>query len=471
MKVFIGIDIGTTSTKALAFTPFGSVVAQHAAGYPISHPHPEFSEQNPLTIRDAVLECLNTVLAICNQQYVIEGVAFSTAMHSLIPTDAAGIPLGNMIIWADNRAATLAEALKNTETGRQLFSLTGTPIHAMSPLAKLQWIRSEQPDIWNRTACFHDIKSYIWSYITGESCTDLSIGSAGGLMNLKGKYWEPAALQWIGLDESRLPVLVAPRHTTGFRPAQCPALHLPAGTPLVIGASDGCLANLGMGALDPGVLAVTIGTSGAIRMGIPEAATDPAMRIFCYYLDEGQYITGGGTNSGAIVLQWLKEQVFQDNQSTNAFLNLAAGAPPGAEGLLFHPYLLGERAPFWDARLTGRFDGLGLQHTKAHFIRAAMEGVILHLHLLKTILAEQAPVRNVIAGGGFAQNRLWVQMLADIFQAPVEVPEMVESSALGAVVLGRTALGLPAMPRPAIADIYVPDAGLAGVYAELAGRF
>jgi gluconokinase len=444
MNVFIGVDIGTTSTKALAFGPDGSVQAQHSVGYPILHPHPDWSEQDPIGIRDAAVECLNVVSAACQGKYAIQGVAFSAAMHSLIPTDASGRPLSNMLIWADNRAADLATDLKNTDAGRALFQLTGTPIHAMSPLAKLLWIRQHQPDIWANTACFHDIKSFVWAHITGEWYTDQSIGSASGLMNLNSKHWEPSALQLLQLEEDRLPVLVPPRHTAGFHPDRCPDLRLPPGTPLVIGASDGCLANLGMGALEPGVLAVTIGTSGAVRMGITTPVIDPQMRVFCYYLDEGQYITGGGTNSGAIALQWLKEQVFQDDQPMEAFLNLATTVPPGSEGLVFRPYLLGERAPFWDAHLTASFTGLTLRHGKAHFIRAAMEGVVSHLNLLKEILAELAPIRQVIAGGGFAQNKLWVQMLADVFQVEVMVPDSVESSAWGAVVLATP----PPSPPP-----------------------
>jgi gluconokinase len=428
------------------------------------HPGPDWSEQDPIAVRESALQCLNKVCYDCRSTGKLQGIAISAAMHSLIPVDSQGLPLSNMLIWADNRAATIAEDLRQTEKGRALFQLTGTPVHAMSPLVKLRWIREHQPEIWKKTACFHDIKSFIWTFLFRKNQTDYSLASASGMMNLINKQWESAALDWLQLSDTKLPALVSTGEILAYDSKINPALSIPHGTPIVIGASDGCLANLGAGALEPGVLAVTIGTSGAIRMGIPDPKVDPLMRIFCYYLKEHQYITGGGTNSGAVVLHWLKEQIFRDRQPMENFLNEAASVPPGSEGLLFLPYLLGERAPFWNAHLRGGFEGLSIEHQRPHMIRAAMEGVVYHLRLLGDILAEQGPLKKIIAGGGFAQNRLWVQILADVFQLPVEAPEMVEGSALGAVMLGREALGLEAMEMEGKGEVYLPDAGVSEVY-------
>jgi len=463
MNYCIGIDIGTTATKALAFSEEGAALAQHTAAYPMLHPEADYSEQDPRLLWQAVVECLNAVFDRC-RNWTLQGVSFSTAMHSLLPLDAHKRPLGNILIWADNRAGRIADDLRQTEQGRLLFQRTGTPVHAMSPLVKLMWLRQNQADLWANTACFHDIKSFIFNKITNRSLVDYSIASASGLMNLRDKKWEKEALYLAGVSKAQLPILVSPRQVVYFEQGLCPLLRLPAGTPLVIGASDGCLANLGMGALHPGELAVTIGTSGAARCCIPTSHTDPDMRVFCYYLDENRYITGGGTNSGAVVLQWLKDQVLGDEQPFDDFLNQAAQVPPGAGGLLFLPYLLGERAPLWNAALRGAFVGLDIRHGRVHLIRAAMEGVVFQLFTIGEILAERTPLHKIIAGGGFAKNALWLQILADVFQLPVEVPDVMESSALGAVILGRNALGLPAMPQPETGTRYMPDKSLANLY-------
>lgn len=470
MKYFIGVDIGTTSTKALAFAENGACLAQHSEDYPMLHPEPGFSEQDPLAIWAAVVQCLNTVYKKCPDSQ-LQGVAFSAAMHSLLLTDDKGKPLSNLIIWADNRAARIAETLRETEQGKALFEQSGTPVHAMTPLSKLLWFRQHQPDLLKRASCIHDIKSFVFNKLFAKKRIDYSIASASGMMNLRQKIWEPSTLEWLEIDPAQLPQLVSPEHTEYFDPAVCPEVEMPAGTPFVLGASDGCLANLGTGALDPGDLAVTIGTSGAIRACIESPRTDPQMRVFCYYLDGNHYITGGGTNSGGVVLQWLKEQVLHDDQNFEDFLDTAKKVPPGADGLLFLPYLLGERAPIWDASARGAFVGLAIEHRREHMIRAAMEGVLLHLHTIGSILAEQTPLRRIVAGGGFAKSPLWLQMLADVFQLPVEAPAMVESSALGAVMLGRKALNLNKMPDPNAEVILEPDRTLAEVYHNQALAF
>jgi len=240
---------------------------------------------------------------------------------------------------------------------------------------------------------------------------------------------------------------------------------------VVTGSSDGASANLATGATGDHVMAITIGTSGAARMVIQGAQTDALMRTFCYHVRDNCYILGGATNNGAVVIQWLRENLLQTNEDFGQLFALAAGVEPGSEGLLFIPYILGERAPVWNSKARGIYFGLGIGHTKAHLIRAAMEGVIYCLYSIGKILVENKEIRELHATGGFTRSPVWLQMLADVFNIKVLVFGEDESSALGAVItgLGATGNSFP-FPQPVLA-MYEPDASVHAVYRKGFERF
>jgi gluconokinase len=227
--------------------------------------------------------------------------------------------------------------------------------------------------------------------------------------------------------------------------------------PFILGGSDGCLANLGSNAIRPGQAALTIGTSGAIRVISPQAATDAQERVFSYILTPEHYVLGGPVSNGAVVLQWFRDQFGgpekqlareRDTDAYELLMQKAAAIPAGAEGLLFLPYLLGERAPVWDANARGVYFGLNLTHTREHMLRALLEGILFNLYSVALALTEiTGPINVLYANGGFAKGDIWVQMLADIFNKQVLVTETVESAALGAAIMGMLALG------------YIPDFG------------
>lgn len=223
-------------------------------------------------------------------------------------------------------------------------------------------------------------------------------------------------------------------------------------TPVVVGASDGVLSNLGVNSYKKGEVAVTIGTSGAIRTVIDKPRTDYKGRIFCYVLDEDHYVIGGPVNNGGVILRWLRDELLASEVETakrlgvdpyDVLTKIASRVKPGADGLIFHPYLAGERAPLWNANARGSFFGLTLSHQKEHMIRAALEGVLYNLYTVYLALIEvmnETP-NTIKATGGFAKSEVWRQMMADIFDTDVIVPESYESSCLGACVLGLKALG------------------------------
>jgi gluconokinase len=237
-----------------------------------------------------------------------------------------------------------------------------------------------------------------------------------------------------------------------------------------MGASDGALANLGTGATGTN-LAVTIGTSGAARLIVNHSAVDKAMRTFCYHAKDQDFIIGGGSNNGAVVLQWLKEQLLETGGSYDDLFNLASGVPPGSSGLIMLPYILGERAPLWNADARGVFFGITKQHGKAHFVRAAVEAVIFSMYSIAKILLEENAITAVYASGGIVKSELWLQVMAEVFGLPVHVSGAKEASAYGAVILGAEALNIPCNFGNRIINSFYPSEVNFQVYRQSFKKF
>jgi gluconokinase len=344
----------------------------------------------------------------------------------------------------------------------------------MTPLCKLLWLRQEEPGIFLSAHRFIGIKEYVFSKLFGEYLVDSAIASATGLLNLRMLQWDEDILRYLSVDCSKLARVVPPRHILSYDAGKgdgfTPLLIRP-GTPIVIGGSDGALANLATGATGDHVMAVTIGTSGAVRMISHRAEVDAEMRIFCYHVEDDCYVRGGATNNGAIVLQWLKENLLGTEESYDQLIALAGTVPPGSDELLFIPYILGERAPVWNSKARGIYFGLDIRHGKAHLVRAAIEGVVYGLYSIGNILSSGKDIRELHATGGFARSPLWLQILADVFMVRVLAFGDEEGSAMGAVVIGMEALGqLPAFRKKVLA-VYEPDAVVHAMYRERVGKF
>ena len=450
MKTMIGVDIGTTSTKAVLFDEEGRVLADSNIGYPLYQDASGMAEQDLEEIFVAGCQAIQTVVQA--QPSTVQGVSFSAAMHSLIVLDEQLQPLTRSITWADSRATTFSEQLKQSPQGQVVYEHTGTPIHPMSPLVKLMWLQAEQPTLMAQARYFIGIKEYVLYRLFGELKSDYSIASATGLFNIHTLTWDPLALELAGIHEEQLPDLVPVTYQFhGLNAVYAQQLGLSADVPFIIGASDGVLSNLGLNAVQEGVLALTIGTSGAIRTVVDHPVTDAKGRLFCYVLSEGKYVVGGPVNSGGVVLNWLQDQFFaeekqqaiaQGRDSYAQLMDWAAEIPAGSEGLICLPYLGGERAPLWDANARGTFFGLNHTHTKKHLLRAGMEGIIFNLYVVLEALQEiSGSPKTIQATGGFARSALWSQILADVFDKEVIIPESFESSCLGAAVVGMQSLG------------------------------
>lgn len=453
-KAIVGIDIGTTSTKAVVFDVEGHILYQYTIEYPLLSSAAGMAEQDADVVFQAVLDSLKVVNGqLLSGGFVLEGVSFSSAMHSLIALDEAGNTLTNCIIWADTRSKAYAANLKGSALGHQIYLETGTPIHPMSPLLKLCWLREQESLIFQKAAKFIGIKEYVFFRLFGEFVIDFSIASATGLFNIFTLEWHASALEVAGITPDKLSNLVSPTYVLqSLKPAYASYLGIAATTPFIIGASDGCLANLGSNAVRPGQAAVTIGTSGAVRVMANEPATDIKERVFSYLLSPKHFILGGPVNNGGIVLRWFRNNFCETEmaealkQGLDPYLllcNKAASVPPGADGLIFLPYLLGERAPIWDADARGCFFGVHFNHTREHFLRALLEGVLFGVYsVCKALEQTTGPISEIHASGGFSRSAVWVQMLADICNKPVHLNETPEGSAFGAAIMGMYALGI-----------------------------
>lgn len=451
-EYMLGVDIGTTSTKAVLFSEKGEVIQQENVGYPLHTPDISTAEQDPVEIYMAVLTVITKIMKP-HQQKKLAFISFSSAMHSVIAIDENDEPLTPCITWADNRSEAWAHKIKAELNGHEIYKRTGTPIHPMSPLSKITWLVNERPEIAAKAKKYIGIKEFIFKKFFDEYVVDHSLASAMGMMNLQKLDWDEEALKIAGINKNQLSELVSTTKIfTGINPEIAKQLGINPQTPFVIGASDGVLSNLGVNAIGKGEIAVTIGTSGAIRTIIDQPQTDEKGRIFCYALTENHWVIGGPVNNGGMVLRWIRDEFAASEVETakrlgidpyNVLTKIAERVRPGSEGLLFHPYLAGERAPLWNPDVRGSFFGLTMSHKKEHMIRAALEGVIFNLYTVFLALTEamETPVTRIQATGGFARSDLWRQMMSDIFDLEVVVPESYESSCLGACILGLYATG------------------------------
>ncbi len=467
MRYVIGVDIGTTSTKAVAFTAGGEVLGSAGASYPVFTDTGGRHELDPDQLLEAVVSVLREVVLTVGAAPT--GVSFSCAMHSLILVDKSGKPLTRALTWADLRSEGYAAALKGSEAGRRIYRQTGTPIHAMSPLCKLLWFKDKEPALFGEAARFISIKEYIWWRLFGKYQIDFSIASATGLFDIRRREWYAESLELAGVHPSQLSEPVPSTHWESVLVDGWERLGLPHGMPFVIGGSDGCLANLGTGTVRPGATALTIGTSGAVRMAVAKPEYDPQERIFSYILTEELYICGGATNNGGNVIQWYADLVSGDLEHLLAEADTVA---PGCDGLVFLPYLLGERAPIWNADAKGVFFGVRSIHKRGHFMRAVLEGVSYSLRQVGASLEETiGPIEQIYASGGFTRNKSWLQLIADVFLKKVCVTAQADASAIGAAMMGWNALGVLANLDEAAAlakvvAVYEPDAGRHAVYRE-----
>jgi gluconokinase len=446
MQAFvIGIDIGTGSTKAVAVNAIGEVLYSVQKAYKTTHTQNGYHEQSPEHIWQAVVYCLREL--ILKIIALPKAISFSSAMHSVLAVDKKGFPLTSLLIWSDSRNASIAEDLKNSSLGEIFYNATGTPIHAMSPLCKIKWLKENKPEIFAQTHKFISIKEYIWWKLFDVYEVDYSIASATGLFAFEKLSWYTKALDWAGINEAQLSLPVNTNYTRQYLdPDKAALLNINSNTTFNIGASDGCLANIGSFATEPGIAAITIGSSGAVRVVSKHPILDFAAMPFSYRLNENKYICGGAINNGGIVVEWLLKNFLSINEPTEKdykhLFKTIETILPGCDGLLFLPYLTGERAPVWDAKSCGVFFGIKSHHTSAHFIRAAIEGICFAIYDTLQMIDNDTNIQQLHVSGGFTQSETWLQLIADVTGKNLHLLKTEDASAVGAAYLALEILGI-----------------------------
>lgn len=380
-------------------------------------------------------------------------VGFASAMHGLVLLDKQGEPISNALSWADMRASTQARWLKAIDP--QAHQRTGTPVHPMAWPAKLAWVREERPELWGQVARVSDLKAYLLERLTGQpQPLDLSSASGTGLWNSESKSWDRSLISTLGLQQSQLPAVASP-----LLPVQWGQRTL------LLGAGDGPLGNLGVGATKPGRLAISLGTSGAVRRTLEARRTVPP-ELFLYSLDGLCWVEGGAISNGSSVLDWLRRQRELSHQE---LLELASGSPPGAQGLSVYPYFSGERAPFWRPDTRSQIAGWGFSHDFADLVRACLEGVGYCLNRLLRLLepAQGEPLRCT---GGLFASPFWCQLLADISGHPIGVSPVTQATALGAALL-TTERYLERSAELPLGEVLHPNLDLHEHYQVLYGQW
>jgi gluconokinase len=457
----IGVDVGTTAAKVVAFPVLGDPAAADAPSpgphgavheYPLIRPRSGWRVQDADVVVAATLRSLADCVAQLDGGSVL-AVAVSTAMHGVIALDAEARPLTPIITWADARARDVARELRETSLAASLHARSGTPVHSMSPLAKLRWFAENEPQLMAEATSWVGLKDLVLQALTGRLVTELSSASGTGMLSIADRTWDPEAVALSGARPDQLPQVLSTTATLPLATHVARQVGLPAGTPVVVGAGDGPLGNLGTGAILPGVAGLSLGTSGALRLVVDQPRADPTGRLFCYALTDDRWVLGTPVSNGASVVRWAGSvfaagpddtptEVARPPVSDADLLALAAGVEPGSEGLVMLPFLLAERGPLWDADLRGAYLGIRQHHTRAHFIRAAVEGVAFQLATILDGLDEVEPVTSIRATGGAFRSELWREILAGVLDRPLTVTAGAEGSALGAAALGLYAIGV-----------------------------
>ena len=442
--IIIAVDIGTGSSRALLINTQLHILAAFSAPCELIEPASGQVEQSAEQVLTATLQVIRLASQQAAQQgLTIHGICFSSAVSSLLAVDESGTPICNALTWADTRAQAQVNDLK--EQALQLYRRSGTPLHASYWLPKLIWLRFNRPDIFKRARYWLGLKDYVVHYLTGEYATDICNAAATGMLNLSTLTWDEYACELTSVSSKQLPVLF---ETTSIihelLPEAAAQLELPCSTPLILGAGDGMLANLGSGVITPGQVATTIGSSGACRSASAYPILDDTrMRVWSYPLLKDLWIIGGAENSGGLVVNWFMENFWPAGPDRfNDMLQSIAQIPAGAQNLIFLPYLLGERAPIWDENARGAFIGLDSRHGPAHLARAVLEGVNFALYDVYQSLGEYTSAADEIrVSGGYTRSSEWLQIQADMFNKKLVVLKSHECSALGAAILGFYALG------------------------------
>ncbi len=441
----LGIDVGTGGTRAVVVDEAGRVVASATSEHaPFASPQIGWAEQEPRDWWRATTEAVRGVLAgggVGADE--ISCVGFSGQMHGAVMLDERDEVLRPALIWCDQRTDPECKAITERVGAERLIELTSNPALTNFTLTKLLWVRKHEPELWEKFRTILLPKDYVRLRLTGDRAIDVADASGTLLLDVANRRWSDAMLDALELDRSYLPSLFESPEITGRVSAVgAEATGLRVGTPVVAGAGDQAAGAVGMGIVQPGAVSATIGTSGVVFAATSRPALDKKGRVhtFCHAIP-GRWHVMGVTQAAGLSLRWFRDRFGAGEGATGAdpydlLSKEAASAPPGSDGVLWAPYLMGERTPHLDPHARAALVGLAASHTRAHVVRAILEGVAFSLRDTLTIFGEMdVPVENIRLGGGGARSPLWRQIQADVYGRAVEILAAEEGAAYGAALL------------------------------------
>ena len=445
--MFLGIDIGTSGTRALLIDRNGKVLASHSVEHAaISSPQIGWAEQDPQNWWRATKQAITHVTSAAKMFRVlgeIDAIGLTGQMHGCVMLDAQGQVLRPALIWCDQRTQPQCDWLTEKIGAEKLIELTCNPALPNFTLTKLLWVRDHQPEIFAKIAHVLCPKDYVRFRLTGEYAIDMQEASGTLLLDVTNRKWSEEVADATGIPMSWLPRLFeGPEVCAKISPEAAGATGLPAGTPVVAGAGDQGAGAVGMGIIAPGNVSATIGTSGVVFAATDSPIKDPLGRLhtFCHAAPNRWHVMGV-TNGAGLSLRYFRD-TFCNKEDYPTILKAAQDIPAGSDGLLWAPYLFGERTPHLDPNATAAFLGITASHTRGHFVRAILEGVAFSLKDTLTLFAElNIPVEKIRLGGGGARGPLWRQIQADVYGQQVEYLQHEEGGAFGAALLAGTGFG------------------------------
>ncbi|MGC8627197.1 MAG: xylulokinase [Acidimicrobiales bacterium] len=456
MPYVLAHDLGTTGDKATLYDDEGSLAASAFGRYETRSPRAGWFEQSPVQWWRATCETTQQVLrdaAISPAQ--VAAVSFSGQMNGATAVGANVEPLREAIIWADERATGQVAEVAARVDPRHVYDVTGHRLSASYSAAKILWVKELEPTTYRSTHKFLQAKDFLVAKLTGSFATDRSDASATNLYDLRAGRWSSELVEAFGLDEAKLPEICEPTAVVGEVSASAAEeTGLSAGTPVVMGGGDGCAAGVGAGVVREGPAYCVIGSSAWIALARAEPVFDPEMRTFTFaHLVPGLFVPCGTMQAAGASYQFARDLFGQEEKAVAEALGVSAyelmdaevgQSPPGARGLVFLPYVMGERSPRWDPEARGAFIGLTTEHRRPDLVRAVLEGVALNLRVILDAFRQQgASIESLRAIGGGARSAVWSQVLADVLGVAVyQLASGIEATSLGAAVTAGVGAGL-----------------------------
>ncbi len=446
---FLGIDVGTGGTRAVLIDSAGRVICSATAEHaPMSCPQIGWAEQSPEDWWRAACEAVKACLAKAPSPENVTAIGLTGQMHGLVLLDEHDQVVRPAIIWCDQRTEEECREITKQVGAQRLIELTANPALTGFTLPKIWWVRRHEPELWARVRSLMLPKDYIRFRLTGERAIDVADASGTLMFDVVHRRWSKAMLEISQVEESLLPkVFESPEISGRVHPEGAKQSGLRTGIPVVAGAGDQAAGAVGMGIVKPGAVSATIGTSGVVFAATSAPVLEPHGRIhtFCHAIPNRWHVMGV-TQGAGLSLRWFRDQFGAGSEDgRDPYVRLAeeaAKAPPGSDGLLWAPYLMGERTPHLDPNARGALVGITAQHTRGHVIRAILEGVAFSLKDSLTLFKEiGVPIESIRLSGGGARSALWQQIQADIYEMPVELTEADEGPAYGAALLAGVGTG------------------------------